>query len=37
MCTSTVALSWLMWIVWWKSSDPGGWNPVTVPHQSFPG
>jgi hypothetical protein len=22
---------------WWKSSDPGGWRPVTVPYQSFPG
>ena len=37
MCTSTVALSWLMLMVWWKSIDPGGWKPVTVPHQFLPG
>ena len=28
---------WVTAVVWWKSSDPGGWNPVTVPHQSLPG
>jgi hypothetical protein len=21
----------------WKSTEPGGWKPVTVPHQSLPG
>jgi hypothetical protein len=24
-------------MVWWKSMDPGGRNPVTVPHHSLPG
>ena len=37
MRTSTVAASCLTGIVWWKSTEPGGWNPVTVPHQSLPG